>query len=506
MPLLQQDNRRGGGSRDNRRSFGEFVGFDNRQATQPAAAPRASSSNGNDDWQWEMPGSPEAAQTPRSLVPPKCFPTGHPSTFSSYSDRARRGSWAEPSGHRITDLVASMSLTMPSSRVSSSDVVTGRSCDSLQTVTETQWTQTRAERTNRREQQLSRRASFCGATGAENKTAPLVWSGVLPPRSEGGQYSSKVFLGGLPWDTSEQALLHLLRNFNPIRIEWPGRSNSSLSGGNGGLRGGPRGFVYVTFENELCVKALLKAAHKDGNAWYFRVFSNNSKSKEVEVIPWSIADSICVVGGSAKLDPFRTVFVGALHGMLSAEALATIMNDLFQGVVHAGIDTDKNKYPIGSGRVTFNNLHSYVCALSVGFVEIRTDKFTKKVQIDPYLEDSMCSMCKLQQGPYFCRSPICFSYYCRSCWARRHAESEHNHKPLMRNFKTNEPLPVSLAGNSGNSNMSVHSDCGTRRTPSDQSSLNGGFCVDIASTPSPFTSGASTSDHATEEISEWLIQ
>lgn len=33
--------------------------------------------------------------------------------------------------------------------------------------------------------------------------------------------------------------------------------------------------------------------------------------------------------------------------MLTAEGLAVIMYDLFGGVVYAGIDTDKHKYPIG---------------------------------------------------------------------------------------------------------------------------------------------------------------
>lgn len=37
-----------------------------------------------------------------------------------------------------------------------------------------------------------------------------------------------------------------------------------------------------------------------------------------------------------------------------------IFNDLFGGVVYAGLDTDKHKYPIGSGRVTFNNAKSYM--------------------------------------------------------------------------------------------------------------------------------------------------
>lgn len=64
------------------------------------------------------------------------------------------------------------------------------------------------------------------------------------------------------------------------------------------------------------------------------------------MIPWVISDSN-YVRGSQRLDPTNTVFVGALHGMLNAEALASIMNDLFGGVIYAGIDTDKHKYPIG---------------------------------------------------------------------------------------------------------------------------------------------------------------
>lgn len=67
----------------------------------------------------------------------------------------------------------------------------------------------------------------------------------------------------------------------------------------------------------------------------------------MQVIPWVLADSNFVWSPSQRLDPSRTVFVGALHGMLNAEALAAILNDLFGGVVYAGIDTDKHKYPIG---------------------------------------------------------------------------------------------------------------------------------------------------------------
>ena len=144
------------------------------------------------------------------------------------------------------------------------------------------------------------------------------------------------------------------------------------------------------------------------------------RSKEVQVIPWVLADSNYVRCPSQRLDPqkvynsfrnyclhiiyiLKTVFVGALHGMLNAEGLAHIFNDLFGGVVYAGIDTDRHKYPIGSGRVTFSNTKSYMKAVSAAFIEIKTLKFTKKVQVDPYLEDALCSSCLLKQGPYFCR-------------------------------------------------------------------------------------------------------
>jgi hypothetical protein len=67
--------------------------------------------------------------------------------------------------------------------------------------------------------------------------------------------------------------------------------------------------------------------------------------------------------------------------VMNAEALGSIMNDLFGNVVYSGIDTDKHKYPIGSGRVTFSSKKSYMKAVQAAFVEIKTPKFTKKVFI-----------------------------------------------------------------------------------------------------------------------------
>uniref|UniRef100_A0A3Q1G7U2 Cytoplasmic polyadenylation element binding protein 1a n=1 Tax=Acanthochromis polyacanthus TaxID=80966 RepID=A0A3Q1G7U2_9TELE len=276
---------------------------------------------------------------------------------------------------------------------------------------------------------IEREARLHRQAAAVNE-ATFTWSGQLPPRSNKDPlYSCKVFLGGVPWDITEgEPLEHFNRSAGRHASCW-----FSV------------GYVYLVFENEKSVRALLHACtldpfHPDDNReYYFKMSSRRMRCKDVQVIPWVISDSNYVRCPAQRLDPSKTVFVGALHGMLNAEALASIMNDLFGGVMYAGIDTDKHKYPIGSGRVTFNNQRSYLKAVCAAFVEIKTPKFTKKVQIDPYLEDSMCQVCLRQPGPFFCRDQACFKYYCRSCWHWRHSmDILSNHRPLMRNQKNRD--------------------------------------------------------------------
>jgi len=347
---------------------------------------------------------------------------------------------------------------------------------------------------------------------AQISEASCCWKGKLPPKQYKTPivYSTKVFVGGLPWDITEEDILKEFGQFGPCRVEWTNkekfnllsnsqqmdnssyqdnvssnhnqnnnnnpyqyqnsnqsfRSNRSISNlqqsgkqmnnmnsqnnQNGNSNGNSNdmnaskhrlspGFTYVIYDNEYSVRSLVGNCIEDYQngrdrvEYYFKISTRRVRNKEVQIIPWILADNNFALCTPKELDPKKTVFVGNLHGTMTARDLAHIMNELFGCVVYAGIDIDKLKYPIGSGRVTFSHQQNFMKAVRAAFVDIQSSKFSKRIQIDPYLEDVECCMCYADKGIYFCRDFQCFKYYCGGCWEKQHSYNQlGNHKPLMR--------------------------------------------------------------------------
>ncbi|RTG83838.1 uncharacterized protein DC041_0000815 [Schistosoma bovis] len=94
-------------------------------------------------------------------------------------------------------------------------------------------------------------------------------------------------------------------------------------------------------------------------------------------------------------------------------------------------------WPKGSGRVAFNSPQGYLAAITTNFICIECQLFSKVIQIDPYLEDAICSKCYSAPGIYFCRHLKCFDYFCPKCWINYHGSSNTTHKPLRRTLSPN---------------------------------------------------------------------
>ncbi|CAH1720375.1 unnamed protein product [Chironomus riparius] len=273
-----------------------------------------------------------------------------------------------------------------------------------------------------------------------------VWSGPISTKTkDDAAYSKKVFLGGIPWKFDNKDINKLLNEFGPIKIEWPVDENNNKV----------KGFTYVIFESEQDVKALLDTCKKNGTYFYksssyFHRMVISGKQKIIEIIPWKVSDACHVNCSNQSLNESLTAFIGGIHGKLSANALATIMNDLFGGVAFVGIDVDEYSYPKGAGRVIFNNQNSYMQAVAAKFIQVKSGKLQKKLQIDPFIQDSLCSSCGFQRGKYFCRDVNCFSYFCCQCWNIRHSLNINfqGHIPLTRssNSQQHECLDMKFVG------------------------------------------------------------
>jgi len=271
---------------------------------------------------------------------------------------------------------------------------------------------------------------------ANNTEAKLKWNGDLPDKTmKNAVYSTKVFLGGIPWGLGLAFYEKLFQQFGKIKLQWPGKDITCSS------RGEPlrAGYLYCIFESSDRVKELLNACDfqydpiTGEGKWYWKMNVKLKHNKPIEIKPWNQNDHYYAMTHYPSKPKCYSLFVGALHGMITAKALAQIINDLFGDVLDVTIDLDKYMYPHGSAKVSILSEQSYRKAVDTGVVEVISPCFNKKIQLDPYLKDFYCSYCMHKKGPVFCRDTSCFKYFCVECFETLHnIDSMKKHVPLIK--------------------------------------------------------------------------
>jgi cytoplasmic polyadenylation element-binding protein len=265
----------------------------------------------------------------------------------------------------------------------------------------------------------------------ENVQQPIV-SSFLTPKS----YSNKVFLGGLPGDVTDSDIVQELSRYGRAEVEIDKRS----------IPKSRRTFAYVIFLDPSAINKMLLDCIKsptEGSMEYYYHFGNTPNSnKRTQIIPWSINNNSASRDKEQNADDFEmgqisrklTVYVGGLHGKITAQKLMQAMETLFNNVSSAELFTDKFAYPTGSGKVSFGNADSYKRAVREKYVTIITQKISSHTEVKPFIDrNEACIMCGLHPAGNYCSAVTCMDYFCDECWASFHSiEGRTDHSQIKR--------------------------------------------------------------------------
>ncbi|CAF3723274.1 unnamed protein product [Rotaria sordida] len=188
----------------------------------------------------------------------------------------------------------------------------------------------------------------------------LLWTSPLPVRPRifsmrPPSLSCKIFLGGIPHDLNPRDLQECLESFELVRLEWPNMDNMPMHRYSSNIT---IGFAYTIYETEESIHETLHICSTktdrsldDGRCEYYldvynqRTISPRKNSNDfVEDSQW-LPEGNSYGSWKQRLDSNeclnRTVFVGALHGMMTAYAVARICHELFEDIEYAALDTDR---------------------------------------------------------------------------------------------------------------------------------------------------------------------
>ncbi|KAI1703395.1 RNA recognition motif domain-containing protein [Ditylenchus destructor] len=234
------------------------------------------------------------------------------------------------------------------------------------------------------------------------------------------QYSTKVFIGGLPIGIVCETLYNNFIVFGALKIDWPKKTSEHSNPTDG--------YAFVVFEQEVSVLKMLQSCVIKGNRVVHRLHMPNSQSHSVEIKVWELKNAVYVGNHGWRKYRRFSVFIGGLPRTCSADFLVGSLESSLGNIVYCSIEQDKwTQYPKGAARVVFASKESYIKSIAVHELPIRFPEGNRKIEIKPFLASNMpCDKCGVTGSSKFCKEMICLAYFCDGCW-----KSEHSRGPGM---------------------------------------------------------------------------
>ncbi|CAL8096835.1 unnamed protein product [Orchesella dallaii] len=267
--------------------------------------------------------------------------------------------------------------------------------------------------------------SFASNSRSHSSGRSLTWYGALLPKTctKDPCYSEKVFVGGLVAEISKHELRKGFQKFEVVDVTWCSRENGLV-----------HGCAYVTLRDRHQVEKLILMCRplingddiwKPHRKLHYDMPLGGGRSIKVDVILWDTLQSTYFnenVEAGQLYDDKYSVFVGNLHGLITAQDLARIFIDKgFTDVKSVHIALDKTSYPTGFAKVVFTRFQTFVIAIKTKKLMVETKEFSRCLQLEPYIEGNKCCCCNIYCASVFCKNDDCLKYYCQQCFGRMHS-------------------------------------------------------------------------------------
>ncbi|CAI2328886.1 unnamed protein product [Caenorhabditis sp. 36 PRJEB53466] len=207
--------------------------------------------------------------------------------------------------------------------------------------------------------------------------------------------SNKVFVGGISHSMNREIINNFFAQFGPVFVDWPVKGPRTNARGKT-MPMSSYSYLFLVYVKEESVIQLMQMCDVNAkNEFHVCVPGTDA---QIQIRPWFVQNAFYVAEEAKHekvIDIHRTVFVGGLPRIVTAEEIARVFAT-FGTVLLVTIDIDQDYgYPKGAARVAFRTDTAFNKALErkyIKFDDLDTSKTT--IEIKPYvMEDVGCDQC-----------------------------------------------------------------------------------------------------------------